>query len=163
MPAASKPSSQVEDISSLPVWAQNLIGELRRENAGHRKAKSEAERMAQQAQEAAAKEQSYWKDLAEQYEPKAKRAEALEKYIAETLEAKLKNVPERLKGVIPAFDDPLRTLQWVQNAEAIGLFNLPSPPETDNRRGDGPARGTSYESKQERAARLGVDPRYLPD
>lgn len=131
LPAAVKPTPQPEDVAALPAWAQALVTDLRKENASHRTAKTAAERQAQQAVEQAAKEQGQWQKLAEQYEPKAKRAEALEAYFTETLAAELKAVPERLKALIPTFDDPLKTLQWVQTAKQAGVFAPPPAPLTD--------------------------------
>ena len=131
IPAATKPTPQPEDVSALPAWAQVLVTDLRKENASHRTAKTAAERQAQQAQEQAAKEQGKWKELAETYEPKAKRTEQIETYIADLLAAELKAIPERLKPLVPAFDDPLKTLQWVQTAKASGVLAPPQAPQTD--------------------------------
>ena len=162
LPAPTKPTAQPEDVASLPSWAQTLVADLRKENAGHRTAKTAAERAAHAAQEQAAKEQGQWQKLAEQYEPKAKRADALETYITDALAVELKAVPERLQAVIPQFDDPLQTLQWVQKAKLAGVFAPPPAPQTDAGARGAPA-ATTLENKKERAARLGVDWRYLPD
>jgi hypothetical protein len=139
IPAASKPMPQADDMSALPTWAQTLVSDLRKENASHRTAKTAAERQAQQATEQAAKDQGKWKELAEGYEPKAKRVDLVESYIADMLAAELKIIPERLRALVPAFDDPLKTLQWVQTAKASGVLAAPSAPQTDA----GEANGTN--------------------
>ena len=54
-----------EQVESLPEWARALIGDLRRENAGHRKAKNEAEKAAQAADEKRLAEEKRWQELAE--------------------------------------------------------------------------------------------------
>ena len=59
------------EVGALPKWAQDLVSELRGENAAHRKAKKEAELAAKKAEEAQLAEQEKWKELAE------KRAEEL--------------------------------------------------------------------------------------
>jgi hypothetical protein len=135
--SAAIPTQDAEDVNALPQWAQKAISELRKEAASHRKAKTEAERAAQAQQETAAKEQGKWQELAQQWEPKAKRADALEKFITDMVTAELEDVPERVKPIIPAFDDPLKTLEWIQNAKAAGILAKPLPPNTDAANGAG--------------------------
>lgn len=135
--SATTPTQEVEDVNALPAWAQRIIGDLRKESASHRKAKTEAERVAQAQQETAAKEQGKWQELAQQWEPKAKRADELEKFVKDTLEAELTDIPERVKTIVPAYDDPLKTLEWVRNAKAAGILAKPNTPNTDAANGTG--------------------------
>jgi len=155
------PAADGEDVATLPPWAQEMIKGLRKENAGHRRAKAEAERLAREAAEQAAKEQGRWQELAQAYEPKAKRAELLEAFIAEQVEESLKALPEPLRGLVPEFDDPLAKLRWLRKAERTGIFKAPAPPETDGRR-QGSGQHMTNEDRLALAARLGIDPRYLP-
>jgi hypothetical protein len=162
--AAQLPAQDAEDINALPSWAQRIIGELRKESASHRKAKTEAEKAALAQQEQAAKEQGKWQELATKYEPQAKRAADLEAFVVGMVEEELKAVPERVKPLVPAFDDPLKTLEWVRNAKAAGVLATPQPPRTDA--GEGATGGKPRMSEQDKrlkAAALGVDWRYLPD
>ncbi|MCX7851807.1 MAG: hypothetical protein N2383_03385 [Caldilineales bacterium] len=154
-------SSPPDDLTALPTWAQDLIRDLRAENAQHRKAKQQAEQAAQAAATAAAKEQGRWRELAEQYEPKAKRAEQLEQFIHQLLEKELQGLPERLRTLVPAFDDPLQRLQWVQAARQAGVLAPPAPPQTDADRRSAPPGALSEERRRELAAIYGVNPEFL--
>lgn len=130
-----------------------------------RKHRETQDAAARKAADDAARAQGEWQKLAEQYEPKAKRADALEAFIAALLEDELNSVPEKMKGLVPAFDEPLRKLEWVRSAKAAGVLVTPVAPQTDAGEGrsqPGVAKLSEAE-KRERAARLGVDWRYLPD
>lgn len=170
IPAPTKPTvsatpaaQATEDIASLPEWAQRVYSDLRKENASFRKKQIDAEKLASEAAEKSAKEQGHWQELAEQYEPKAKRADALEAFIAELLEAETASVPDKLKPLLPQ-GDPLATLRWVQQAKAVGILAAPQAPRTDaGAAGANLARVETEAEKRERAARLGVDWRYLPN
>lgn len=143
------PAQDAEDVNALPGWAQKIIGELRKESASHRKAKADAERAAQAQAEQAAKEQGKWQELATQYEPKAKRTDALEKFIADMVEAELKEVPAKMQSLVPSFDDPLKTLDWLRNAKAAGMFAPPQAPRTDAGEGNGAGMGAAMARQQE--------------
>ena len=130
-----------------------------------RKAKDAADAAARKATEDAAKQQGEWQKLAEQYEPKAKRADALETFVGDLLATELSGVPDKFTPLIPAFDDPLRLLEWLRNARTAGMFAPPTAPDTgagQGAMGDGKPRMSEAE-KREKAAQLGVDWRYLPD
>ena len=169
-PAPNKPAvpttpvaQTVEDVAALPEWAQKAIKDLRAESANHRKAKATAEQAAAQAAEQAAIEQGKWKELYEKAKPLAERATAAETFIAEMLEAETANIPDKLKPLIPQ-GDALTTLRWVQQAKAAGILAAPQAPRTDaGAAGANLARVETEAEKRERAARLGVDWRYLPN
>lgn len=163
--ATTTPTQEVEDVQALPAWARKIIDDLRKENAGHRTAKTKAEQAAAKAAEAAAAEQGKFKDLYEQAAPRAKQAEAYEAYFAERLDAELKAVPDRLKPLIPDLA-PLAKLRWLETARAAGVLAAPAPAQTDAR--DNPqtqqraATQLSPERKQELAAIYGVKAEYIP-
>jgi hypothetical protein len=159
--ANTEPTQAVEDVKGLPDWAQKLITELRSENGKHRKAKTEAEKQAAKAAEDAAKEQGKWKELYDSTKPKAERAEALEAFIADMLKAELAGVPDKLKGLVPAFDDPLKQLEWVRNAKDAGVLAGPTAPQTDAARGTGDTRTAQAANDKNKeldlARRLGLN------
>ena len=107
---------------------------LERAERKHKEAQDAATKT---AAEQAAKEQGRYKELAEQWEPKAKRADELEKFVKDMLDAELSDVPEKMKAVVPEYDDPLRTLTWVRNAKAAGILARPATPNTDAASGAG--------------------------
>lgn len=154
------PAPDAENVDSLPVWAQRVIGDLRKESASHRRAKSEAEKAAQAQAEQAAKEQGKWRELAEQYEPQAKRTQELEAFVAELLERETASVPDKYKKLIPQ-GDALATLRWVQEAKAAGVLAAPVAPQTDATEKPSQKSGLTDEQRQELAAIYGVDPRYI--
>jgi hypothetical protein len=154
-----------DTIDSLPEWAQKEIRSLRKEAEGYRKAKSAAERQAQEASEAIAREQGKWQELYEKAQPRAKQADEYEAFLTELLESELKAIPERLRGLVPDMA-PLAKLRWVQQAKAAGILAAPAPAQTDAR--DNPQRqaqakgALTDEGRRELAAIYGVDPKYLP-
>lgn len=73
---STPPEVSAESVETLPEWARRLVTELRKENAGHRKAKAEAEKAAEAAARLAAEEQGKYKELYEAELQKAQAAEA---------------------------------------------------------------------------------------
>lgn len=70
-------------VDELPEWAQTLVGDLRKENAAHRKKAKSAEQAAQEAEEARLAEERKWQELAE------KRAKERDKALAQLEAEKL--------------------------------------------------------------------------
>lgn len=77
-PPATPPADPTdpESVDKLPAWAQKLVGDLRKENAGHRTAKTKAEKDATEAARKAAEEQGQFKTL---YETEKAAREVAEK------------------------------------------------------------------------------------
>lgn len=73
--AAPPPEVSAESVETLPEWARKLVTDLRKENAGHRKAKTEAEKAAEEAARQAAEQQGRYKELYEAQLQKAQEAE----------------------------------------------------------------------------------------
>lgn len=119
--AADTPeSNEANDIAALPAWAQTLVKELRRENASHRTAKKQAEAAAQAAEDKRLAEQQQWKELAEKraaaldaLKPLQDRYTTLEETFKATLAKRLEALPDWSKSLVPAFDDPVKTMAWL--------------------------------------------------
>jgi hypothetical protein len=149
IPATTTVTTQAaEDVAQLPAWAQTLVTELRKENASHRKAKSDADKAAQAAADAAALKSGEYQKLYEAAKPAAERAGALETFIGELLEAELKAVPDKLKPLVPEFNDPLQKLRWVQEAKKAGVLVGVQPVDTDA----GRAQGTGAQTQAAKVA-----------
>jgi hypothetical protein len=73
---STAPLAELDSVDKLPKWAQKLIGDLRQESAGHRKAKTEADRAAEEAARKAAEEQGQFKTLYETERASREAAEA---------------------------------------------------------------------------------------
>src|SRR6185503_18614400 len=75
-PPPAPADTDPESIDKLPKWVQTLIGDLRKENASHRTAKTKAERDAAEAARLAAEEQGQFKTLYETEKANREAAEA---------------------------------------------------------------------------------------
>lgn len=144
-PGASDTAAQVatsstpvnpNDISSLPESWQKEIRELRDENAKRRKAETAAENARKAAEELALAEQGKYKELAEQrlaeiesLKARAAKADAYEQQAADTLKRRIEALPEHVRGAVPDYDDPLKTVAWLDANAAV--LSLPTPPPTD--------------------------------
>lgn len=71
---AVETEKQAGTIDDLPTWAQTLFKDLRKENAAHRNAKTEAERAKEAAEAAALAEQGKYKELYEKAQTDAQAA-----------------------------------------------------------------------------------------
>jgi hypothetical protein len=89
-------------------------------------------------------EQQEWQKLAEQraariteLEPLAKRVEEVQEALQATVKARVDRIPEDLRGMVPEYDDPRKTLAWLDVNEA--RLSRPVAPQTDaGVRGDAP-------------------------
>lgn len=69
-------TQEAHNVEGLPVWAKDLLKELRAENAKHRKAKTEAEKAQAEAERKAAEEQGKYQELYETERGKVQQLEA---------------------------------------------------------------------------------------
>ncbi len=76
------------------------------------------------ATEDALKEQEKWKELYEQAQPQVEEAKKYRDALDELLTAQIDAVPEDKRGLVPD-GDPVTRLQWLQKAQAAGLFTPP--------------------------------------
>lgn len=104
------------------------------------KARLEAlEQAEQERQRAKALEEGNYQKLIDDLTPQAQRAEELaaqlqayqERDLAE-LNAELESIDEAMRGLVISAGDPTMQLAWVRNAKRVGLFNKPSPPQSDS-------------------------------
>ncbi len=152
-PSPTKPSN---DIASLPEWAQDVIGKLRSEAAGYRKAKAEVEKQLQEIvgkQADVEAERQTWRAAQE-------RLERLEKAVEGVLQAEVADVPERLRDLVPKLA-PEEQLLWLRQARAAGLWRRTTP-QTDHQEGAGALRGINEAERAALAVALGINPKYLP-
>jgi hypothetical protein len=154
-------STDLDSVDKLPKWAQKLIGDLRQESAGHRKAKTEAEKANEEAARKAAEEQGKFKELYELEMSKAQAAEARAKA------AELSGVKARIgaKLALPAeLMDRLRgeTEEEIEADARTILAVIPRPAAitaTDAGQGVNSTTPTAQKSDaeiREEAARFGV-------
>lgn len=121
-PAAAK----ADDVQSLPEWAQRLIKDLNKENAGRRKAADEAAAKVKADDEAKLAESQQWQKLAEQRKQEldaltavSDRYTALSTEITTALEAEIAAWPEEIKTLRPADADAATLLIWVKGARPL--------------------------------------------
>lgn len=157
-------------VDELPEWAQSLYKDLRAENAKHRKRMAEAEKTAQEAAEAAAKEQGKYKELYEKREKDLAEAKAqlalkerqeLQRKVAESV-----GLPAKLASKISGETE---ADMEADAKEMLAAMPQPAKPSAHNdaRHGTGGQAGVkSYGpgfNKEQAAQFLGVDPKYIPD
>lgn len=93
-PSKATPAQAAGNVEDLPGWAQNLLKDLRKENAGHRTAKTEAEKAREDAEAKALAEQGKYKELYEKAQADQQAAQARIK--AMELDALRRSVGARL-------------------------------------------------------------------
>jgi DNA repair exonuclease SbcCD ATPase subunit len=138
-PAAEYPPELADLIAEMlrdPVGMARHLKETRTEAAKRRHAEKAAEEAARRAEENRLAEQQKWQELADlrqkeldQYKPRAERVEALESVVRETIQARISALPEQWRDAVPEFEDPAKTLKWL-DANA-SKFAVPRPPSTD--------------------------------
>lgn len=140
--AGQTPESSKTDLNALPPDVQEYIKQLRDENKKWRLDK-QAEADARKRQETEALEASQeWKQAAEAYKqqladlaPKAQRVDETDQFLKNMVERRVESLLPHYRKLVPDYDDPRRTLQWLEdNASAL---NLPKPANIDaGQRGD---------------------------
>jgi hypothetical protein len=121
------------DVSAL----QAELAKVRSEAAAYRTKLKEQN-------EAKLKEQNDWQALAEarlketieakaeldKLAPVATRSTQLEKIIKDQIKAQVAALPESFRGLVPEFDDPAKTLSWLN--ENSSKLVRPTPPSLDS-------------------------------
>lgn len=92
-------------VDELPDWAQRLLGELRKENAGHRQKTKAAEDAAKAAEDARLAEEQKWQELAEK---RAGEVEALKGQLAAESLARTRQEVAQAAGLPSELADRLR-------------------------------------------------------
>lgn len=164
--AASPTPAEVsaESVETLPEWARKLVTDLRKENAGHRRAKTEAEKAAEAAARQAAEAQGKYKELYEAELQKAQAAEARAK-AAELAGLRSKvgakyQLPEALAGRLQGESEEALEA----DAKTLAAALPKAPAETDAEAGlnpHSPQAGLNDEQLRELAAVYGVSFEYL--
>ena len=116
----------LEEAQGLIANLRSAISDLRKENAGRRKAEQEAQAQAQADEEKRLQEQQQWQQLAEQratrigeLEPKAQAYDALSQEITSGLEAEIAAWPEEIKALRPANADAAGLMNWAKAARPV--------------------------------------------
>jgi hypothetical protein len=137
-PASNAPPADDsgESISNFSPAAQELIRELRSENAKWRTDARRQKEAADKAERDKLAQQGEWKAAYErvtaELEPlktKADRAEAIEVFMAKTVKARIDALPEQYRALVPKYDDPLKTLEWLDTSAP--LLTPPKAPSLD--------------------------------
>lgn len=88
-------------------------------------------------------DQQEWQKLAEQYKseleqvkPLAQRVNEFEEALRNTAAAQIEQLPEDMRPLVPEYDDPRQTLDWL-NKNAARLMRQPAPGTDAGVRGDG--------------------------
>lgn len=158
--------TEPQDVSALPAWAQELVKDLRKENASHRKAKSDVEAQAREAEEKRLKEQGQWQAVAEKAQAQLKAAQAeldalkLNEQRREI--AKKAGLPDalalRLSGSTPEeMEADAKAL-----VAALPKATAPAPDINAQASGTKPAKSMTDDERREFAARYGVMAQYIP-
>jgi hypothetical protein len=135
-PAVSAPPEDDGTISSFSPAAQELIRQLREENGKHRQEVRKQKEAADKAEREKLTQQGEWKAAYErvtaELEPlktKAERAEAIEAFMAKAVKARIDSLPEQYRALVPKYDDPLKTLEWLDTSAS--LLTPPKAPSLD--------------------------------
>jgi hypothetical protein len=145
------------DVAALPANVKNMIEELRKENADHRKAKGAAEVAAKAAEEHRLTQNAEWQKLAEQrkgqideLQPQAEMATRLVSLVQAQINAEIADWPEQVKNMAPAGEVSVTAmLEWVEKARPLARELLGDKPATPGN-GRRPAPVTS--AQQSKAA-----------
>lgn len=165
-PNAPEPAVDIDDgtsapgnVRALPGWAQAMIRDLRRESASRR---AELKRLRDDAAQIASERKSDRAVLAQISDergrliPRAERADHLEGYITESVQKRVTALPEVLRSLVPSYDDPLKTLAWLETNAPI--LASPRAPSLDAGAQGGSTAARISAAERDMAAKLGVTP-----
>lgn len=158
----------IDEIRRDPVGIARHVKELRAESATQRVKAREAEAQRQAAEEARLANERKFEELAEtrkrqldEAKPKLERLEALEAHLQKSVQARIEALPQRYRSMVPKFDDPLKTLDWL-DANASLLVQQRAPDLDSGKsgeRGGASADASKLTADQrEMAQRLGISP-----
>lgn len=129
-------AEQRTNLDSLPADIRKYIDELRKESASYRIAAKAREAELVRAEETKLAEQQKWQELAElrakevdALKPERERREVLEGFVRDTVAKRIEALPEAYRTLVPEYDDPVKTLAWL-DANA-GKLITPRPPTLD--------------------------------
>jgi len=121
---------------------QSRLNEVIKEREDLKARLDKLEQQQQQADEKRLTDQEQFKELAEKYraelealKPVAGQVKDWQKSLMETAQAQIERLPKDMRELVPEYDDPRKTLDWL-NKNAARLMR-PSAPEMDaGARGD---------------------------
>ena len=138
----------------------------RKEAARYRTQLRQQERAAQEAEAKRLAEQGEYKALYEAARAKAEAADALQERLdAITAQAqaanerRVKAIPEHMRSLVPAYDDPLKVAEWLDANAAI--LSKPAAPPLDGRAGGTSVATVTDEDVNEFATRMGIRPEHV--
>jgi hypothetical protein len=133
--------SEAENLDKLPEWARGSLTKANKEAAKYRTELKEARERLKAIEDAQRKtEEAYQAELGE-YKPlyektkaevetlraQAKRVEEIETTFKDMLQKRLDAIPEQNRKRVPEFDDPLKTMAWLDaNADLFGQRTAPN-------------------------------------
>lgn len=152
-------AEQRTNIDSLPEDIRKYIDGLRKEAASYRVAAKAKEAELARAEEAKLAEQQKWQELATlreqqlaELKPERERREALETFVKDAVSKRIEALPEAYRTLVPEYDDPVKTLAWL-DANA-GKLVTPRPPALDaGVRGDSAPSTAALTPEQQTLAR----------
>jgi hypothetical protein len=127
-------ASQRTDFSTLPGDVQAHIKELQEEAKKYRKQRSEVDKQRQLEEQARLEANKEWEKAADAYKkqvealsPRAERLDAMEQFLRDSAQKRIDALPKQFRALVPDYDDPLKTLQWLDaNAATLSLPAVPN-------------------------------------
>ena len=156
--------TQGEHAQLTPDALRAELEAARKEAARYRTQLRQQEKAASDAEAKRMAEEGKYKDLYESIKPKAEAAAALQERLdaitAQTQAAnarRIEAIPEDMRSLVPAYDDPLKVAEWLDANAAI--LSKPAAPPLDGRAGgNGGLPALDETAIKAQAVRLGLDP-----
>lgn len=133
------PKSRFDEVN-------NKFKELKKQLDDMQRSKSESETKSLEEQK---RYQELYEKLKAETDPIRQASEQLQRYresFENSLKARIERIPEDKRRVIPAFDDPIQTMAWLDEAESLNLFGAPSKPQAPNLNGTSGAVGSAKDA-----------------
>ena len=165
----TEPEQPIAGEQAQPLTLEGMRAELeaaRKDAAKYRTQLRQQEKAAAEADAKRMAEQGEYKALYESVRAKAEAADALQERLdAITAQAqaanerRVKAIPEHMRSLVPAYDDPLKVAEWLDANAAI--FSKPAAPPLDGRAGGTSAATVTDEDVIDFAVRMGIRPEHV--
>lgn len=123
----------MDSIKANPQTVAEEMKTLRAEAKQRRLDATKAESDRQAAEAARLEADAKWQEAAQAYKkqlddlaPKAQRVDAADQFLKDMAARRIAALPKQFQALVPEYDDPLKTLAWLE-ANAATL-SLPNPP-----------------------------------
>ena len=163
----TEPEQPIAGEQAQPLTLEAMRAELeaaRKDAAKYRTQLRQQEKAAAEADAKRMAEQGEYKALYESVRAKAEAADALQERldaITAATEAANKRridaIPEHMRSLVPAYDDPLKVAEWL-DANAAVLSKTLAPPLDGRAGGNGGLPALDETAIKAQAVRLGLDP-----